>query len=721
MAESGLTRADLAKELKRQYPPFRNVPDDELVERALEIYPDLKSTLGRPARMIAASRREASNVVGKRENVPYASSPIGTALTPSLVPGYEVTGVQERMEPLPYRPSQIGTKLAASPISGYETVNVQERMDPLPYAYSAIPSTLRRDDLGYPTLPNIGGRGTLAGLPGPAIPGPPMPADLEPGEFGGFVGSGMMARLPTAPISAPISEPMLPDEESLRMALSGRGTIAGLPTAPMAPPAAPIRPTYPAIPHVGFFGRIRDLLRAPSEAGEAGELMGTPLLRGGAPSPSGGPIITGRGDWLKEALGNFLYALGSGMQASAGAPRGMGPTAAFGAALTAPMQLQMMRQQQGMDQSYRMAQMGNFASQEAHRQALALHQQAQEDEANRRNDIAERRLAQEAKLRSAANESSLARAGLKHDDQGNVVAIPRVELSETAKARIANLEDLQDLRSSLKELADARTAVAKSELDPNSPHLKLQRERLATANRRTQILAENLGLRELIFERETFGTVRGEPVPGAPSTAAGGPVGLRTYKLTETARKYYDAPMDADNRLSIMAENAKRPSPQGDVALLFNHIGMTLGAQKGARITNAEIDRAAKTRSLPEGAIARLQSWGIAPDVVYAALGQDPGKLPSGAFLSPRQRENMVRLAVEMRERQWNKARRAAKLHGYLEEPEQDPTLPPLGPQATVGKATGARISVIAPDGRRGTVPVSQLPDALKQGYKRAQ
>jgi hypothetical protein len=60
---------------------------------------------------------------------------------------------------------------------------------------------------------------------------------------------------------------------------------------------------------------------------------------------------------------------------------------------------------------------------------------------------------------------------------------------------------------------------------------------------------------------------------------------------------------DAEFRVSQMEDAYKRAEAgetQADVSLLFNHIGMTLSAQKGARITMAEIERAAKTRTLPE-------------------------------------------------------------------------------------------------------------------------
>jgi hypothetical protein len=137
----------------------------------------------------------------------------------------------------------------------------------------------------------------------------------------------------------------------------------------------------------------------------------------------------------------------------------------------------------------------------------------------------------------------------------------------------------------------------------------------------------------------------------------------------EFANRLYEPALGASLRYDTMRENVLHPSAQGDMSLLFNHIGMTMGAQSGAKMSEAEISRAALTRSLPDAALAEIQKLGIMPDDFYRMVGQDPSKLPAGGFLSPQQRDQMLSLAGTMRNLQWGKSRQslaAAKLSpGY--------------------------------------------------------
>jgi hypothetical protein len=151
--------------------------------------------------------------------------------------------------------------------------------------------------------------------------------------------------------------------------------------------------------------------------------------------------------------------------------------------------------------------------------------------------------------------------------------------------------------------------------------------------------------------------------------------------MTTAGMKSFDDAMLADKRLEIMKDALDNPNGQNDVAMLFNHIGMTLSAQKGARITNAEIDRAIKTRSLPEDLLAK---W---------------DQVQNGKFLSPEQRKQMYDLGVLNRDVMWENARRKARFYGVNREPEQSDRLPALGgsaPKAThrFNPATG-KIEVI--------------------------
>ena len=140
----------------------------------------------------------------------------------------------------------------------------------------------------------------------------------------------------------------------------------------------------------------------------------------------------------------------------------------------------------------------------------------------------------------------------------------------------------------------------------------------------------------------------------------------------KTGKAAFDDALLSDKRLGIMQDALQSPNAQNDVAMLFNHIGMTLSAQKGARITNSEIQRAVSTRSLPQGLQATLEKWGV---MDYLTGDKT---LPPGGFLSPQQRLQMVELGVKNREISWNAARRKAAYYGVTDEPQHDPSLPAL-------------------------------------------
>ena len=145
---------------------------------------------------------------------------------------------------------------------------------------------------------------------------------------------------------------------------------------------------------------------------------------------------------------------------------------------------------------------------------------------------------------------------------------------------------------------------------------------------------------------------------------------------------------DADRRYKIMLDAVKNPNPQNDVALLFNHIGMTLSAQRGARITQAEIQRAIDARSLPEDLQAMWE------------------KVQSGQFLTPEQRLNMLQLGERNREAIWQQGWEQAKAESLANKlPRTIPGLPPVTGVHYVNedvqlKSGGkARVTAINPDG----------------------
>jgi hypothetical protein len=164
-------------------------------------------------------------------------------------------------------------------------------------------------------------------------------------------------------------------------------------------------------------------------------------------------------------------------------------------------------------------------------------------------------------------------------------------------------------------------------------------------------------------------------------------IGTKPPSRTEIS-KVIDPVGEADKRYKIMLDAVAHPNPQNDVALTFNHIGMTLSAQKGARVTNSEIQRAITARSLPEDLMAKWDS------------------VVKGTFLSIPERQNMLALGKLNREFIWQQAWEKAvaeKMANYM--PKTLPGLPPISGVHYIGEdvplRTGgkARVVEIHPDG----------------------
>lgn len=209
--------------------------------------------------------------------------------------------------------------------------------------------------------------------------------------------------------------------------------------------------------------------------------------------------------------------------------------------------------------------------------------------------------------------------------------------------------------------AEAEAGLFKDIADKRLSHAQFEQTYAATQAQRQQMNA---------IQRENADSKR---------MIAGALTGKFDLAKAEFADKLYDPAKTADERMAIMQDAALHPNAQNDVALLFNHIGMTLSAQRGARISNAEIERAVTTRSIPQAILADIQKTGLAPDAVYQMLSQDPNKLPPGGFLSPQQRSQMLELAGTVRNVAWANARRSAAAAGLSNyEPSQLEGLEPV-------------------------------------------
>lgn len=204
------------------------------------------------------------------------------------------------------------------------------------------------------------------------------------------------------------------------------------------------------------------------------------------------------------------------------------------------------------------------------------------------------------------------------------VPIPREQLTPLEQANLSAKELLPKVQQAKIDLDKARTDYISN---PNNPMFRLQMMKAQIAYQNSQREWQRLALSQAQFGEKK-------------QTQAG-----------------FDPALDADRRLGVMLDAYQNPSPQNDVALLFNHIGMTLSAQRGARMSEAEIDRAIKSRSLPGDLQAAWE------------------RVQNGQFLTPQQRFDMVQLGIKNRELLWDQANRKADFIGAEGSPEPAPYL----------------------------------------------
>ena len=175
----------------------------------------------------------------------------------------------------------------------------------------------------------------------------------------------------------------------------------------------------------------------------------------------------------------------------------------------------------------------------------------------------------------------------------------------------------------------------------------------------------------------------------ANPTSADTPEGKKfVEESAASAAKAVDTARGGDFRSRSMAGSyplALKGDQQAMMNLLTNHIGMTLGMQKGARITR-EILREAQ-ESAP---------WLAKVDAKFDKRG-----FLSGVTLTPEQMGQMMALSTAQRSNAWAQAIEAARQGGVADR---------LQIPADV------RIKVKGPDGSTGTLPGAQVSQALDKG-----
>ena len=209
-------------------------------------------------------------------------------------------------------------------------------------------------------------------------------------------------------------------------------------------------------------------------------------------------------------------------------------------------------------------------------------------------------------------------------DNQRFLPVPKEQMTPQEQANLSAKELLPKVQQAKIDLDKARTDYISN---PNNPMFRLQMMKAQIAYQNSQREWQRLALSQAQFGEKK-------------QTQAG-----------------FDPALDADRRLGVMLDAYQNPSPQNDVALLFNHIGMTLSAQRGARMSEAEIDRAIKSRSLPGDLQAAWE------------------RVQNGQFLTPQQRFDMVQLGIKNRELLWDQANRKADFIGAEGSPEPAPYL----------------------------------------------
>ncbi len=393
-----------------------------------------------------------------------------------------------------------------------------------------------------------------------------------------------------------------------------------------------------------------------------------------------------RKDMLAGVLTNFVFSLGQGMSASANAPRGQENAAGAGAALQGPQILQEMRLKQAQEQQRINLQQQQQKLDKARQDQIYGLMQPNIDKANaatagqrmvpfigadgkpKMNIVtgeplmvpakdATKQFVQEEGVDARKDESDkrLEILGKKTAGELRNIGIDPVSganLGESQMPLPAQLK-MQTLRLD-QMLKEAQTDFTRAKT-LNLP------QQMADAQQRIGILQGNLAMRQKEYDANWTSTANGIPLPGAPTDQNGQPVGARVFRLGAEARKAYMPALDADERFKVMTKNAAENSPQADLSLIANHVGMTLGLQKGARVTQAYLQEAQHARPI-SGDLQVM--W---------------DKVTNGELLTPDQRKEMVSLAGERRVEEWTKARRIAGFSGGVAgEPAADPDLSPV-------------------------------------------
>lgn len=157
----------------------------------------------------------------------------------------------------------------------------------------------------------------------------------------------------------------------------------------------------------------------------------------------------------------------------------------------------------------KMATAGHLENEMVRQQQIENEQTAEKArEAHEENvaNTAEERLEETKKTNEAKDSATLAKQGLKRDDEGNIVADESSPIYKAAQEKQKAAEEtrtnLNAYRQSQTDLNKARAEVEKAKNDPNSPAYKAAEKKLAMAEEAHRVAARNLELHEEQFENK---------------------------------------------------------------------------------------------------------------------------------------------------------------------------------------------------------------------------
>jgi hypothetical protein len=257
----------------------------------------------------------------------------------------------------------------------------------------------------------------------------------------------------------------------------------------------------------------------------------------------------------------------------------------------------------------------------------------------------------------ATNNPDLSRADQLNVQNHIIYGMPLDEKS-TDKLKVHYYETLNDKTSTPQERAQAQAGLTKIQQD----EIAAKKAEHAGTEPGTWQLMEGADGKPVLFNSKTA-EVR--PAPAG---------GIQKPGVQKDILKAYQPAMDSGERYNVMAKNYEDATQNHDqqamLSLLANHLGMTMGLQKGARLTKDIIQEAQQSRPWLQGLAAKFDSNGYL----------------SGVNLTQGQMDQMVNLGRERFSEDVTKAHSAAQYLGATDD----------GPARIPGAATVRRYVALA-------------------------